>query len=130
MGFLEGDPLSDEQCMTLLSRAQLGRVALSLRALPVVVPVRYMLSDGPLLFTATGEELTKALYGNIAALQADGFDEDSGRRWSVFATGPIAIVESLETLDTNLSDSPMAKAESTLFRLNPAILSGRWIDAL
>ena len=130
MGFLEGDPLSDEQCLTLLGRAQLGRVALSVRALPVVVPVRYMLNDGVLLFAATGEELTKALHGSIASLQADSFDEDSGRRWSVFATGPVAIVESLETVATMLSGPPIANVESSLFRLSPAILSGRWIDAL
>lgn len=131
MGFLDGDPLSDEECMTLLSRAQLGRVALSLRALPVVVPVRYMLSDdGALLFTASGEELTKALHGNIAALHADGFDEDNGKRWSVFATGPVGIVESLEAVVTTLSGPPIANVESSLFRLDPAILSGRWIDTL
>ncbi len=130
MGFLENDPLSDEQCMTLLGRAQLGRVALSLRALPVVVPVRYMLRDGALLFTTTGEELTRALHGNIAALQADGFDEDSGRRWSVFATGSVGIVESLETVASMLSGPPSAGIESSLFRLKPTILSGRWIDTL
>jgi len=130
MGYLHGDHFSDEQCMTLLSRVQVGRVAVSLRALPIVVPVRYMLNDGDLLFTAHGDELTKALEGSIAALQADGFEEDRGQRWSVFATGPVGIVESLETAVTMLSGPSNTTVESSLFRLKPAILSGRWIDVL
>ena len=128
MGFLASDSFSDEQCMTLLSRAQFGRVALSLRALPIVVPVRYMLSHGDLLFTAAGDELQRALHGNIAALQADGFEEDSGQRWSVFATGPIERAEGGETLFGSLTVPSHDAIESGLFRLKPAILSGRWIE--
>jgi hypothetical protein len=116
--------------MTLLSRAQLGRVALSVRALPIVVPVRYMIDNGDLIFNAIGDELRRALHGNVAALQADGFEEDTGQRWTVFATGPVErCVDRLENMILALSTSENATLESNLFCLKPTILSGRWIEA-
>ncbi|HEY5252254.1 MAG TPA: pyridoxamine 5'-phosphate oxidase family protein [Acidimicrobiales bacterium] len=115
--------------MTLLSRAQVGRVALSVRAMPIVVPVRYMIDKGDLIFNAMGDELRRALHGNIAALQADGFEEDTGQRWTVFATGPVERrVDGLENVILALSTSENATLESNLFCLKPAILSGRWIE--
>jgi len=132
MGFLDNDHFDDDQCLVLLGRAQFGRIALSLRAMPVVVPVRYILNDGDLLFAASGDQLSKALHENIAALQADGFEEDSGKRWTVFATGPVRRVEGFEDLGLagwSLSALNVALLEEgDLFRLKPAILSGRWME--
>jgi nitroimidazol reductase NimA-like FMN-containing flavoprotein (pyridoxamine 5'-phosphate oxidase superfamily) len=131
---LENDHFDDEQCLALLGRAQLGRIALSLRALPVVIPVRYTRDDEDLLFTASGEELSRALHGNIAALQADGYEEDSGQRWTVFAMGPVQRVEGVERLGMIARSLPWlpstAMGEDGLFRLKPAVLSGRWMDPL
>ena len=133
MGFLDNDHFDDEQCLALLGRSQLGRIALSLRAMPIVVPVRYRLDDGDLLFAVSGEQLKKALHGNIAALQAEGFAEDGGQRWTVFATGPVRRVDGYESFGlagSSLSSAPDAASleEHGLFRLKPAILSGRWIE--
>jgi len=116
--------------MTLLRRAHLGRVALAVRAIPVVIPVRYKLEDGDLLFAATGDELRRALHGNIIALQADGFEEDTGQRWTVFATGPAERVERIERTALSLWVPPDAAVESDLFRLKPSIVSGRWIGPM
>ena len=132
MGFLDNDHFDDNQCLALLGRAQFGRIALSLRAMPVVVPVRYTLNDGDLLFAASGDQLTKALHGNIAALQADGIEEDSRKRWTVFATGPVRRFGGFEDLglaESSLSALNVASIEEgELFCLKPAILSGRWIE--
>ena len=132
MGFLENDHFDDERCLALLGRSRFGRIALSLRAMPVVVPVRYTLNDGDLLFASSGDQLSKALHENIAALQADGFEEDSGMRWTVFATGPVRRVEGFQDLvlaGSSLSALNIASLEEgDLFRLKPAILSGRWME--
>jgi hypothetical protein len=133
VGFLDNDHFDDKQCLALLGRTQLGRIALSLKAMPVVVPVRYTLDDGDLLFSVSGDQLIRALHGNIAALQSDGFEEDSGQRWTVFATGPVRRVEGYEDFGLvvpSLSSAPVTadREESGLFRLKPAILSGRWIE--
>jgi hypothetical protein len=130
---LDNDHFDDEQCLALLGRAQFGRIALSLRAMPVVVPVRYRLNDGDLLFTVSGDQLTNALHGNIVALHADGFEEPCGQRWTVFATGPVRRVEGFGDLGragSSLLSAPDGAAleEDDLFCLKPAILSGRWIE--
>lgn len=135
MGFIEDDHFDDEQCLALLRRAQFGRVALTLRAVPVVFPVRYALSEGDLLFALSVDQLAKAIEGSIATLQADGFEEDRGRRWTVLAIGPVVRVEGFEGLEAGrafLSLAPEAHSGGSggVFLLQPSILSGRWIDSL
>jgi hypothetical protein len=119
----------------MLGRAQFGRIALSLRAVPVVVPVRYALNRGELLFAVSVDQLAKALHGNVATLQADGFEEDRGQRWTVFAAGPVRRVEGFEGFGPAAASlSSMRDTASVeggdLLRLQPAILSGRWIETL
>jgi hypothetical protein len=137
VGFIEGDHFDDEQCFTLLGRAQLGRIALSLRAVPVVFPVRYALNGGELLFTLSVEQLAKALDRSIATLQADGFEEDGGPRWTVLAAGTVQRVDGFESLGTeaasvamSLTPDPASGELHSLFRLHPVILSGRWMETL
>lgn len=97
-----------------------------------MIAVRYTLDNGDLLFAASGDELVRTLHGNIAALQADGFEEDKGQRWTVFATGPVRRVEGVENLGLVSPSWPLppstAMGEVVLFRLKPAILSGRWME--
>jgi len=123
MGFIEGDHFDDEQCLALLGRSQFGRIALSLMAVQVVFPVRYALTGGELLFALSVDQLAQALDERIATLQADGFEEDRGQRWTVFAVGPVRRVEGFEGPE-------LAGTSGDLFRLQPAILSGRWIETL
>lgn len=131
MGFIEDDHFDDEQCLALLARAQFGRVALSLRALPVVFPVRYALSEGDLLFAVSIDQLATAVDKNVASLQADGFEEDSGLRWTVLAIGPVRRVGAFEGVAPGAEFSEAVSGErGGLFRLQPLILSGRWIESL
>ena len=135
MGLFESDHFEDEQCLALLRRTRLGRVSLSMQALPIIVPVRYILNDGELLFAVSNGELTKILHGNVAALQAEGFEEDSGRRWTVLAVGPVQRVSALEDLGSaTISDLTPPGVPSVMsgdvYRLSPTIFSGRWIEAM
>jgi len=118
----------------LLGRAQFGRIAVSLRAVPVVFPVRYALSGGELRFTLSEEQLARALHKTVATLQADGFEEDSGRRWTAFAVGPTERIEGLANVGQGTSLSlglgPVPQEQVGVFRLRPVILSGRWIESL
>jgi hypothetical protein len=119
-----------------LGRAQSGRIAFSLRAVPVVVPVRYALSGGELLFTLSVEQLVRALDKSIATLQADGFEEDGGPRWTVLAAGTVERVGNFESLGKEAASAAMSLTPAAvsgernrLFRLHPVILSGRWMEA-
>jgi hypothetical protein len=135
MGFIEGDHFDDEQCFTLLGRSQFGRIALTLRALPVVFPVRYTLNERELLFDLSVDQLAKAIDRRTATLQADGFEEDTGQRWTVLAVGPVQRIQAFEGLGSvvaSLSSAPEAVSgeQGGVFRLQPVILSGRWIETL
>jgi len=132
MGFIEDDHFDDAQCLALLGRVRFGRVALSLKALPIVVPVDYIVSGEEILFAMPLDQVAKALDQRIAALQADGVDEDSGQRWTALAIGPVRRLEGIEirrSVSASLS-LPGSDRRGELFRLQPAVLSGRWMDPL
>ena len=133
IGFIENDHFDDQECLALLRRSRFGRIAVSFKAVPVVFPVRYTLSDGELKFAVPEEQLAKALDKAVATLQADGFDEDSGRRWTAFAAGPTERLETIGSLGlgpSSLESDPVTEEWGGVFRLQPVILSGRWIDYL
>ena len=64
MGFLEGHPFGDERCFTLSRLAEIRSQALDI------------LNGGRLFFGIERDQLKSTLHENIAASQADGFDED------------------------------------------------------
>lgn len=80
--------LSFDECMQLLAAAQVGRVALVADGEIVVLPVNHVV-DGqdPVFLTARGSKLSSAEQENIAAFEADHFDEATRTGWSVLVTG-------------------------------------------
>ena len=80
--------LAPGECLALLEQAKVGRIALSVRALPVIQPVRFVLAAGQVLFRAApGSELSRAAPNAVVAFQADYADEDSATAWHVMAHG-------------------------------------------
>ena len=135
MGFIEGDHFDDEECLALLGRAQFGRIALSLRAVPVVLPVRYALSGDEILFALSVGQLAAAFPRTVVTLHADGFDEDNGQRWTVFAVGHARRVEGSDSpglagVSLSSGSDIVSVERGDLFRLQPEIFSGRWIESL
>ena len=66
------DALSERECWELLATASVGRMALSVRALPVIVPVQYHL-DGHRLAVCLGHHSLpeQALDATIIALAGE-----------------------------------------------------------
>ncbi|WP_067185046.1 pyridoxamine 5'-phosphate oxidase family protein [Microtetraspora niveoalba] len=86
--------LSRAECLSLLSTTPIGRVVFTERALPAVQVVNYMLDGEDVVFrTAAGSRLSDAARGAIVAFEADHFDTDSHKGWSVTAVGPARVVE-------------------------------------
>jgi nitroimidazol reductase NimA-like FMN-containing flavoprotein (pyridoxamine 5'-phosphate oxidase superfamily) len=80
--------LSRRESMTLLGTARLARVAVSVDALPVVLPVFFTMVDDQIVFRAVpGTKLAAAVDGTIVAVEADGLDERTGDGWSVLVRG-------------------------------------------
>ncbi len=88
---LSGKPLERAECLLLLSRADLARVVLSVRALPVALPARISLTGEDHLLLASHEYAVAvaARRRDVISVQIDGL-EDDGSTWSVMASGIIA----------------------------------------
>lgn len=80
--------LTDEECLTLLASATLGRIAITSGALPVILPVNFVLVERTILFrTDVGSKLDAATRGAVVAFEADDVDRVEHTGWSVNAIG-------------------------------------------
>lgn len=101
--------LGRDECLALLGSVPVGRLGLSMNALPVVLPVSFLVDGDRLVIrTASGTKLDAALAGAVVAFEADHFDSASGVAWSVLVRGSSAVLTQaaelplLEDLERNL----------------------------
>jgi nitroimidazol reductase NimA-like FMN-containing flavoprotein (pyridoxamine 5'-phosphate oxidase superfamily) len=110
----------------------LGRVVVSLGAVPAVFPVNYYAEGGAIYFlTGAGTKLTAALRGAVVSFEVDEVDRDSRRGWSVLAVGPATVVEDDTTKGAVLANQlrPWAPGERhVLVRIWPDLVTGRRIS--
>ena len=80
--------LAPATCLELLSTQRIGRLGLSVGALPVVHPVNFVL-DGErvLVRTGVGSKLSAALRGAVVCFEVDDIDPTGTTGWSVLVTG-------------------------------------------
>lgn len=121
--------LDREQCLNLLSFATIGRVGLTDRALPTVLPVNFHL-DGERILIRTGEgsKLDAALRGNVVAFEADDFDPLYHHGWSVVVTGVATAFTDPDEVAA-LASAPLTRwaplGNETLVSISTEIISGR-----
>ncbi len=122
--------LSEQECMDLLSSAELGRIAVSVSALPAVFPVNYRLVNGDVLFlTGDGIKSQAALQGAVVCFEVDEVDAANRTGWSVMVVGQAQLVQGVEReAYAGVHLSPWAGgAKSHLVRIRPEFVSGRRI---
>ncbi len=85
---LSSEPLSRNDCLELLDKADLARVVLSVRCLPAALPARIALigEDHLVLSSRESAVILAARRGDVISVQIDGID-DSGSTWSVMVSG-------------------------------------------
>lgn len=125
------DILGENECLQLLGRTFLGRVGVTMGALPAIFPVNYAMRDGAIYFrTDDGTKFAAALRGAAVAFQIDSFDSRYHQGWSVQAVGlaeEVAEPEATELMDS-LPVEPWAPGPHRhLVRIWPEFLSGRRI---
>jgi nitroimidazol reductase NimA-like FMN-containing flavoprotein (pyridoxamine 5'-phosphate oxidase superfamily) len=82
------EELSRDQCLDLLATVPVGRVGVSVNALPVVLPVNFALLDGDIVFrTARGTKFDAAVAHAVVAFEADAYGANGRRGWSVMVQG-------------------------------------------
>jgi Pyridoxamine 5'-phosphate oxidase len=114
------DALSERECWELLATASVGRLALSVRALPLILPVQYYL-DGRRLAVCLGHHTLpeRALDGTIIAFAADSIDPVTRSGWLVHVQGKSVFLSGLR-IDTDCG-SPAA---AQVVEIEPGKISG------
>jgi nitroimidazol reductase NimA-like FMN-containing flavoprotein (pyridoxamine 5'-phosphate oxidase superfamily) len=87
--------LTREQCVSRLSRRSVGRVSVSMNALPVVVPVDYLIEGDSVVFRAPLDRgLAAACDGSVIAFEVDDFATlvAADARWSVHIIGVASLL--------------------------------------
>jgi nitroimidazol reductase NimA-like FMN-containing flavoprotein (pyridoxamine 5'-phosphate oxidase superfamily) len=84
----QGEAIPVEECWRLLGTADVGRLALSVDALPAVLPVSYAM-DGREVAMCLGELRVpeRAAHGAIVALEVDELGAGDRAGWFVHAVG-------------------------------------------
>jgi uncharacterized protein len=93
-------PIETEECWRLLRSAEFGRVAVTMGAMPVVLPVFYVVVDQTVVFhTSAGTKMRAATSETVVAFEADRFDPDRDEGWSVLLQGVAREVTDAGQLD-------------------------------
>lgn len=80
--------MSRAECLGFLERSRVGRVGITVDALPVILPVNYCVIDQAVHFaTVPGTKLDAATQAAVVAFQADAYAPDGTAGWSVLAVG-------------------------------------------
>jgi len=80
--------LPRDDCRIRLLGGRRGRIGLSLRSLPTILPVTYALeADGVVVTTMAVATILDAVYGNVVTFQVDDVDTHRDEQWSVSVTG-------------------------------------------
>lgn len=80
--------LDRDECLDLLAATVIGRIGISIGALPVILPINFRLVDDRIVFrTEIGTKLDAASAGSVVAFEVDDFDLCSHTGWSVAVSG-------------------------------------------
>jgi len=93
------EPMDQHECLAALETVDLGRVAVTMGALPAIRPIRYAIHGGHAVFRAAPfSRLRSAAQDRVVAFQADQAGLPGGVGWTVDARGRCHQVTSPELL--------------------------------
>jgi len=118
-----------EQCLELLDRSRLGRIAVTIGAVPAIFPVHYRLLDGQIVFrTGGGTNLHTASANTVVAFEVDDVEPAWDVGWSVLVVGVAREVTDSGSIAAALDQAPglwEAGTDAHVISILPAFLSGR-----
>jgi nitroimidazol reductase NimA-like FMN-containing flavoprotein (pyridoxamine 5'-phosphate oxidase superfamily) len=85
--------LSRDECFRLLTTVPVGRVGLTIDAIPVVLPVNFALLDGDIVFrTVVGTKFHVASTDTVLAFEVDHYEANGASGWSVLVQGRSRVI--------------------------------------
>ena len=124
----EGLELLDEaECLELMASVHIGRVAVTMGALPAVFPVNFEMRDGDIYFrTGSGTKMRAAVEKAVVGFEVDRFDDEARTGWSVLVVGETETVSPLDPTFLEVAAHPWARGDRhNLVRIRPELISGR-----
>jgi uncharacterized protein len=122
--------LTEEECRALLCTQSVGRIGVSVGALPGIFPVNYTVVDDDIVFlTGEGLKLKAALKNTVVGFEVDSLDPALDYGWSVLLFGVAREVPAEEQEQLGpVRVSPWAGGDRThMVRIHPEMISGRRI---
>lgn len=116
-------------CLELLETAWLGRVGVSIAALPAILPVSYLLDGGSVAFRSEpGSKLEAIGRGEVVCFEVDHADRVEGTAWSVLVVGQArAVTDPVQraALDERGADLWPPVDSAAWVCLDTSVISGR-----
>jgi nitroimidazol reductase NimA-like FMN-containing flavoprotein (pyridoxamine 5'-phosphate oxidase superfamily) len=125
--------LTRPECVELLKTASVGRIALSVGALPVVLPVNFgMLDDDIVLRTVPGSRLEAAARNAVVAFEVDRLEEPERDGWSVLVQGLASEIADPDEVDRarRVPLPPWLGAHGVYLRIASRFMSGRRLPSI
>ncbi|HEX6514461.1 MAG TPA: pyridoxamine 5'-phosphate oxidase family protein [Nocardioidaceae bacterium] len=121
-----------EECLDLLARGVIGRVAMATPMGPRIVPVNYAMYEDTIVFRTTPySELGTYGWNTDLAFEIDHLDYEAHQGWSVVAIGRAELVEDpvdLQDIRAHWDPTPWAGGRRHLYiRLRWRDVTGRWV---
>ncbi|HEX6166199.1 MAG TPA: pyridoxamine 5'-phosphate oxidase family protein [Acidimicrobiales bacterium] len=124
--------LEEHEAWALLRAGVVGRVGVTIGAMPAIFPVNYaVLDDDAVVFrTAPGSKLSAAASDAVVAFEVDDYDRADRSGWSVLVVGRSEVVHDLDVTRKVLAADLEPYADGTrtsIVRIRPVFVSGRRI---
>jgi nitroimidazol reductase NimA-like FMN-containing flavoprotein (pyridoxamine 5'-phosphate oxidase superfamily) len=123
--------LMEEQCLSLLAGSVLGRIAVTVGAVPAIFPVNFRLLDGQIVFrTSDGTKLHHSAENAVVAFEVDDVDPVTHEGWSVLVVGVARELKDRAMADAVLGQLPRPWAPGErehVIAVLPEFVSGRRI---
>jgi nitroimidazol reductase NimA-like FMN-containing flavoprotein (pyridoxamine 5'-phosphate oxidase superfamily) len=129
-GTVQFEKIAPHDCRMLLDRAYVGRVGVSVQALPVILPVNYVMHEGDVVFrVSAGTKLAAATAGAVVAFEVDHHDPHGTTGWSVLLQGRAQEIDDPAELararELPLHSWALDGAADHYVRLRPTMMCGR-----
>jgi nitroimidazol reductase NimA-like FMN-containing flavoprotein (pyridoxamine 5'-phosphate oxidase superfamily) len=125
---LETLVMTRAECLGRLAGTDVGRIGLSVDAMPVILPMTFALMDDDVVIRASwGDKLDAAVHDRVVCFEADGQESPDGG-WSVLVTGRAEIIRNPQVLERagRLPLRPWSTRPGDRFIRIPAeVVSGR-----
>jgi nitroimidazol reductase NimA-like FMN-containing flavoprotein (pyridoxamine 5'-phosphate oxidase superfamily) len=125
--------LDRSECFRLLKGAAVGRIAVTSKSLPLVLPLSYVVDGESIVVeTGRGNDLESATAGSVVGFEVDNLHERGHSGWTVMVTGVAQEVregQEIEHLRPLLATNPDAMAGHERFvRISSELVTGRRTD--